>query len=238
MVIIKKRYKTITSSRFGINLAIVVSLLFSVFISETMFSQVIENKDTARIDTVNSKLTAISKTDTTKSELSTKSNSDSLLNSSKGLTKPAKATLYSTILPGLGQIYNGKYWKVPIIYSAFAGIFFMAGDNNFKYNQFKEQYAKSLAGLELDEPFDQNYTKETLLQGKEYYKRNRDFQIILGVLAYLLNILDANVDAHLMDYDITPDLTLNVKPEVNNYFARENYTSKPGFGIKFVLSLH
>jgi hypothetical protein len=210
-------------------------LMILVFHSGKMYSQVVT--DSLKVDTSKVKLTDLPLADTiTGSQAITPS--DTMLKPEIRKVSPARATIYSAILPGLGQVYNGKYWKVPIIYSAFAGIIFMAGENNYKYNQFKTQYKKSLAGETLDEPYASNYTQESLLQRKDYYKRNRDFQIILGALAYLLNILDANVDAHLMDYDINPDLTLQVKPEVNNYFVSQNFSNKTGFGIKFVLSMH
>ncbi|MFN8257320.1 MAG: DUF5683 domain-containing protein [Bacteroidales bacterium] len=153
------------------------------------------------------------------------------------LKSPKRASIYSAILPGLGQVYNGNYWKVPIIYSAFAGIYFLAEENNYKYHEFKEAYKNLKLGNEIDPKFD-NWSAEELEQYKDYYKRNRDLNIIMGVAFYLLNILDANVDANLMDYDINPDLSLKVKPEINKYFVDQNLPGQTNFGIKFVLQMH
>ncbi|MDF1547597.1 MAG: DUF5683 domain-containing protein [Bacteroidales bacterium] len=151
---------------------------------------------------------------------------------------PQRATLYSAILPGLGQAYNGKYWKIPIIYSIFSGMFFLAHDNHQKYLEFKDAY------INFDDPenkpvwINSAYQKNDIKERKDFYKRNRDLNIIFGGIIYLLNILDANVDAHLMDFDIGEDLSLNVQPDMNFFQASQKDQNISGFGIKFVLSLH
>jgi hypothetical protein len=150
---------------------------------------------------------------------------------------PGRAGLYSAILPGLGQAYNGNYWKIPIIYSLFATVYFVGEDNNHKFQTFKKAYeifddGETVPGL------NPNYTKDDLKEYKDYYKRSRDLNIIIGVAIYFLNILDASVDAHLMDYDISEDLSLKISPEVNSFCFYQNHSENSGFGIKFVLSLH
>jgi hypothetical protein len=152
---------------------------------------------------------------------------------------PARAALLSAILPGLGQAYNGNYWKIPIIYSVFAGLFFIGEETNNRYFKFKRAYKYFDDGYKepgINDKLD--VSKERLKYYKDYNKRNRDLYIILGVAAYLLNILDASVDAHLMNYDISDDLSMKVQPDINLYKAYQKNTGYSTFGIKFVLSLH
>jgi hypothetical protein len=147
---------------------------------------------------------------------------------------PVRAGWYSAILPGLGQAYNGKYWKIPIIYSIFAGMFFIAEDNNYKYDMFKKAYLN----FDDDKPswVPSYLNKDAIKEYRNYYKRNRDLNIIIAVGLYLMNILDASVDAHLMDFDISEDLSLGIKPDYNFQFGRQKKMDNSGFGLKFVLN--
>ena len=125
-----------------------------------------------------------------------------------------KATIMSAVLPGLGQIYNKKYWKAPIIYAALGGIAYW-GINN--HNQYK-YYSKNLSALHDDDASTLNetpYTSDQLITQKRYYKKFRDMAIMTGGLVYLVNIIDANVDAHLKTFDVSDDLSLQVKPYTN-----------------------
>lgn len=143
---------------------------------------------------------------------------------------PRKATLYSAILPGLGQIYNKKYWKLPIVYGAFAGAGFFIG-----FNQgFMNDYQRGLRQKFDDDPTTDDYPNlsvANLTELEGFYRRNRDISIVIGVLFYALNILDANVDAHLYDFDVSNDLSLNVKPTL---LTTGVYRNTPGLS----LSLH
>jgi hypothetical protein len=145
---------------------------------------------------------------------------------------PKKATIYSAILPGLGQAYNKKYWKIPIIYAGFGTIGYFIGWNNGFYNTYKLAYSDltdddpttdSYLDLEatqyydLDDPTDFNNFKSGLSKQQDYYRRNRDLLIIGMVAFYGLNIIDASVDAHLFDFDISEDLTLNWQPAVKTF---------------------
>ncbi|GEM_PF-190306 len=224
-------------SRTNYKLLLFIILLFT-FRSVSFYGQNLNNKDSLQIDSITN---ALKSRDDNPTKNKKSKSVTSVTDTTKALEKinksPAKASLYSAILPGLGQTYNGNYWKVPIIYSAFAGIYFLAEENNYKYQEFKEAYKNTLLGLPVDVKFE-DYDKEALERNKDYYKRNRDLNYIMGALFYLLNILDANVDANLMDYDINSDLSLKVKPEVNKFFASQKYSNNFNFGIKFVLSLH
>jgi hypothetical protein len=146
--------------------------------------------------------------------------------------RPRRAAILSAILPGLGQAYNGNYWKIPIIYSLFATMYFIGEDNNNRYLLFKRAYKGDT--IEAINP--KYYTPDKIKEYKNYYKRNRDLDIILAIGVYLLNILDANVDAHLMDFDISDDLSLKINPDYNLLYGFKNNINNSGFGIKFVLS--
>ena len=123
---------------------------------------------------------------------------------------PHKAALYSAILPGLGQIYNKKYWKVPIVYAGFGTLIYFIDHNNRYYKDLKQ-------GL-IDYPdyhlkyFDYQLTYEQIQNGKDVYKRWRDLSIILTGGFYVLQIIDATVDAYLFDWDVGEDITLRVEP--------------------------
>ncbi|MFA8449955.1 MAG: DUF5683 domain-containing protein [Bacteroidales bacterium] len=127
---------------------------------------------------------------------------------------PRKATLYSAVLPGLGQAYNKKYWKIPIIYAGFATFGYFIVSNNTEYQNFREAYNYLSNGKIGSPPNDlsEKYSLEQLQQGRDYYRRNFEFTIILTSLWYILNIVDASVDAHLFNYNVSNDLSLRIDP--------------------------
>jgi len=140
-----------------------------------------------------------------------------------------KATFLSVILPGAGQVYNKKYWKVPIVYVAFAGLGYLVKTNNDEYNKYKQAYifrtdnnAGTVDGFE-------KYTEDNLLTLKNAYQRSRDFAIIGVAAVYVLNIIDAAVDAHLYTFDVSDNLTLRVYPTF--IFTAQNFLPKTGLSI-------
>lgn len=143
-------------------------------------------------------------------------------------SKARKATIMSAALPGLGQIYNQKYWKAPVIYLALGGIAYwgITNHNEYKY------YSNNLRAENDDDPNTLNqtrYSSDQLISQKNYYKKFRDMSIIFGSLVYALNIIDANVDAHLKTFDVSDDLSLQIKPYSNiNY----NNTLQTGLTVK------
>ncbi len=150
---------------------------------------------------------------------------------------PVAATLCSMVVPGLGQAYNKKYWKIPIIYTIFGSMYFFARNNHQKYKDFKFAY-KHFKDEKLKPIWVRENVKEDYLKNRmNFYKRNRNFNIIIGGIVYLLNILDANVDAHLMDFDVSDDLSLRVEPDMN-YNMYTNHSRTPNFGLKFVLAIN
>jgi len=139
---------------------------------------------------------------------------------------PKKASIYSLILPGAGQVYNKKYWKVPIIYIGFGALIYSATWNNGEYNRFKDAYLTY-----PNDEFEGRLGQEQLLNYINGYRRSRDLSFIGMFALWGLNIIDASVDAHFFDYDISEDLSLNFKPTYKNTLF-----SQPEFGIKLALN--
>jgi len=123
---------------------------------------------------------------------------------------PSKAAFYSAIIPGLGQVYIGKPWKVPIVFAAIGASLYYYDLNNKEMNKYRTAYKRRKNGffddefLETDIPI----TTEQLLLGMDFHKNYRDISIILAAAAYMLNILDANVSAHLLQFNVNDDLSV------------------------------
>ena len=178
----------------------------------------------------------ILQTDSTKTQVVAKKTTE--------VHSPKKASLYSAILPGLGQAYNKKYWKIPIIYAGFGTLGYFIGWNNNFYKTYKQAYVDLTDGDEstnshldleaskyydLNNPTDYNNFKTGLSKQQEYYRRNRDLLIISTVGFYGLNIIDASVDAHFFDFDISEDLSFNWQPAANLFDSQLLY----GFNCTF-----
>ncbi len=139
--------------------------------------------------------------------------------------RPSKAAFYSAILPGLGQAYNKRYWKIPLVYGAIGTTLYFYNDNNKKYHQYRDAYKRRQAGFS-DDQFD--YLDDNrLISAQRFYQRNRDLSLLLTAAFYILNIVDANVDAHLMQFNVNENLSL--APDV--YQNDINY--KPNVGLTF-----
>ncbi len=138
---------------------------------------------------------------------------------------PAKATIFSTMLPGLGQIYNQRYWKVPVIYGGLATAAYSLEFNNRQYNRFRKAYNYASDGDDSTVP-EVDQSQEALKNYRDAYRRNRDLSVIVMMGIYALNIIDANVDAHFYNFDISDNLALKVEPMTN--FA---YSSGPNAAI-------
>ena len=159
--------------------------------------------------------------------------------STNEVSQVKKATTLSTICPGAGQIYNKSYWRVPIVIGGLASTIYTVDWNNRGYKRFKTAYA-----LRVDydknpdkypngaaDEFRGQYSATFLKNLKDSYRRNRDLCIILTAGIYLLQIMDAHVDAHLQDYDISDDLSMNMEPFVGLSYDG----SQPTFGVNMSL---
>ncbi|MDR2037575.1 MAG: DUF5683 domain-containing protein [Bacteroidales bacterium] len=145
---------------------------------------------------------------------------DSIAQSRKPI--PAKAAIMSAVLPGLGQIYNRKVWKVPIVYGAIgtATYFFVRYQNDF------QQWRRAYIDFNDGDPFtdyhqtltypNPNYSEAEkgryITNQKDRFRKNRDWAILAVVITYFMNVIDANVDAHLFDYNIDDNLSLRIQP--------------------------
>jgi hypothetical protein len=138
---------------------------------------------------------------------------------------PAKAAFYSAILPGLGQAYNKKYWKIPLVYGAIGVSMYYYIDSNQKYHQYRDAYKRRLEGF-TDDEF--NYLDESrLISAQKFYQRNRDLSALFVVGFYVLNIIDANVDAALIQFNVNENLS--VRPDL----YMNDVTYKTNLGLTF-----
>lgn len=145
---------------------------------------------------------------------------------------PSKAAFYSAILPGLGQAYNKKYWKIPIVYAALGtGIYFYI-DNNNDYKRYRNAYKRRLAGFSDDEfwgadsegnPFaTPSISNDGLIRAQRTLRRNKEISLLVTIGIYALNIIDANVDAHLLQYNVNDNLALKPHFNINELDAKTN----------------
>ncbi|KAB1155102.1 hypothetical protein F6464_11585 [Flavobacterium luteum] len=134
---------------------------------------------------------------------------------------PAKAAFFSAVLPGLGQAYNKKYWKIPLVYGAMGTSLYYYSVNNKKYHDFRDAYKSRLAGFTNDKY--QYLDDSRLITAQRFYQRNRDMSLLLTAAFYILNIVDANIDAHLLQFNVNDNLTLNPKIEQNDINFRTTF---------------
>ena len=167
---------------------------------------------------------------------------------------PKKASIYAALFPGLGQVYNHKYWKLPIVYGGYAGLIYVLGWNNNNYKDYFQGYRiiaqySSAASLKteerkfldnliknpsvsLDNDATFKYIATQLKSGKDYYRRNRDLTIIGIAALHVLSIIDASVDANLFDFDISDDLSMRIEPMPIN-LGSQNYVMGFNVAINF-----
>ena len=158
---------------------------------------------------------------------------------------PRRAALYSAALPGLGQIYNKKYWKVPIIYGGFMIMGYLVVWNNDQYQVYRRARIAVEAGQPDESPFAnvedarlRQVDARSLGRAVDDARRNRDYTIILTAALYGLNIMDAIVDAHLIEFDVNPDLSFNLEPTAGSRLAYHHpVPSLPYAGVAFTVHI-
>ena len=155
---------------------------------------------------------------------------------------PNRAALLSAALPGLGQIYTKKYWKLPLVYGGAVGIVMYYQFANERYIFYKTRYQELTAnipagtgtggttGITGSSPVDRNINGART--GERYYRRNRDLAIIMGALFYTMVIVDAYVDAHLKGFEVSDQLTISVRPLIGT-----SYSYNPNLGLKLNLNI-
>lgn len=136
---------------------------------------------------------------------------DSLKSNDIDPLTPAKAAFYSAVLPGLGQGYNKKYWKIPLVYGAIGTSLYFYIDNKNKYQDYRNAYKRRLEGYNDDKYIFLDTNR--LITAQKFYQRNRDLSLLFVVGFYALNIIDANIDAALKQFNINENLT--VRPSIH-----------------------
>lgn len=157
---------------------------------------------------------------------------------------PSKAAFYSAVLPGLGQIYNKSYWKVPIVWGAIGTGVYVYLYNDDLYDRFRTAFKRRRAGFTDDEFYDLNknddfvptspdLSDEALQNAQERYQRDRDLALLITIALYALNIIDANVDAHLKQYNVNEDLSLKFQPYLEPHPISNEVNYGLGLAIRF-----
>lgn len=157
-----------------------------------------------------------------------------------------RAMWLAIVLPGAGQIYNRKYWKLPIIYGGFAGCAYALTWNGKMYKDYMQAYKDASKGnwdassiTDLLPPgyidrVSQTQIVETLRKRKDTYRRYRDLSIFAFIGVYLISVIDAYVDAELSNFDITPDLSMRIEPAViNNPYSSGTSNKSVGLQCSF-----
>lgn len=204
-----------------------ITALLLLFISAQIFGQVLP-KDTIRVE--NYPTDSVSAT-TPKSEVEVYADIQQSNSTPVAVRyNPTKAGLYSAVLPGLGQYYNRKYWKIPIVWGGIGTGIGITLWNQKQYNRYRDAFIAELNGQSHEFSDIPGITAEALGRTQDRAKRQRDYAIAVTGLVYLLNIVDAVVDAHLYEGRKDPDLAL--KPTViYDEFARQN--SKAGLSLSY-----
>lgn len=149
---------------------------------------------------------------------------------------PKKAT-WLALIPGAGQAYNRKYWKMPIVYAGFGVTTYFAINNGNSYHLYRDAYdykmgtKTNVSNQAIEESA--KYTEDNLITLRDYYRSNMELSWIITAAWYIVQIIDANVDAHFFYYDIGDDLTLHVEPQWNAI----EYDKTLGYGNNIGLTL-
>lgn len=135
---------------------------------------------------------------------------------------PAKAAFYSAVLPGLGQAFNHSYWKIPIVYGGIGtGVYFYL-QNDRQFKNYREAYKRRLAGYE-DDPYQGKISDDGLIRAQKLFRKNKEISIFVTVLIYALNVIDANVEAHLRQFNVSDNLALKPDYQFDEFTGKSNY---------------
>jgi hypothetical protein len=144
---------------------------------------------------------------------------------------PRKATILSAVVPGAGQIYNRKYWKAPIVWAGLGITYTFIQDNTREYQRYRTAYLALVDGdPDTVDEFEGQYAPSEVRVVMETYQRWRDVSYIAIAGVYILNIIDASVDAHFVRFDVSPDLTLGIGPSLP-------VAAMGGMGLSFSLAV-
>lgn len=157
---------------------------------------------------------------------------------------PSKAAFYSALLPGLGQAYNKSYWKIPIVWGAIGTGIYAYIYNDNQYDRYRTAFKRRRAGFTDDEFYDlnpdddfvpttPNVSDQALQDAQERLASDRDLALLITIGLYALNIIDANVDAHLKQYNVNEDLTLKVQPYLETIAINREINYGVALAIRF-----
>ena len=162
---------------------------------------------------------------------------------------PKRALWLALVLPGAGQIYNRKYWKLPIVYGGFVGCVYAIRWNNQMYHDYSQAYMDLVDNDSQTHSYDQflhlgnkitpeniERYKELFRKRKDRYRRWRDLSIFTMIGVYVLSVIDAYVDASLSEFDISDNLTLRVSPTIINNNTERNPFNSAGLGLQCSIS--
>ena len=203
-----------------------ISLLLFFFALSTTYGQEVDT-DSLRLDTVEVK----------KKRKQRKRDRKETVQVPIDPLRPSKAAFYSAVLPGLGQAYNKRYWKVPIVWGALGAGVYLIKFNDDRYDSFRDAFKRRRAGFTDDEFYDLNgsgivpgspdFSDEALQDAQIRAQRDRDLSILVTVILYVLNIIDANVDAHLQQFNVNENLSMNLRP----YLRWEDIQGQANYGL-------
>lgn len=158
-----------------------------------------------------------------KKEKSKKETKQHLDNQEIDALAPARAAFLTSVVPGLGQIYNKSYWKVPLVYAGIGIPAYLWADNQKQYTSYRNEYKRRLQGIvDKDHPTFGGLDDQRLLDAQKFYRQNRDLSVVVTIGFYILSIVDANVDAHLSQFNVNENLTIKPVFEFNNNFNPTN----------------
>jgi uncharacterized protein DUF5683 len=143
---------------------------------------------------------------------------------------PQKAAWYSAVIPGLGQAYNKKYWKIPLIWAGIGAFAYFIDYNNDLYQFYRKNLIYEVAGNVNGFINETPLEESTLKSARDQFRRTRDQLIIFGVIFYMLNIVDAHVDAHLIEFDVNQSLSVQLEPSIQ---SNPNGKQSTGLSLKF-----
>ncbi len=148
---------------------------------------------------------------------------------------PSKATIMSLVVPGLGQAYNKKYWKIPLVYAIIGTPLYFALEQRKQFNEFKQAYLARVDDdpLTLDLKYQNIYTNDNLLSLIDFHRANRDLLFVLTGVAYVINVVDAAVDAHLFYFEVNDDLAAELKPNLQYTHFQRTFVPSLTLSLKF-----
>lgn len=147
--------------------------------------------------------------------------------------RPNTASWYSAALPGLGQAYNKKFWKIPIIYGGGLVVGYYINYNNQLYKQYRDGLYATIDGDDRTIPFNPNLSENDYRRATDYWRRNRDLLFVAAIIVYAANIIDAHVDAHLALFNIDEDISMKIEPCVDQTAMQTNL-----YGISIKIRLN